>query len=49
MKDKVAAIERGERRATPQTPWPLVQPLPSLVPKPTSRPAVIRSGTDEVT
>ena len=22
----------------PQTPWPLVQPLPSLTPKPTSRP-----------
>jgi len=28
MKVRVAAIERGESRAIPQTPWPLVQPLP---------------------
>ena len=28
MKTVVAAIERGESRAMPQTPWPLVQPEP---------------------
>jgi hypothetical protein len=32
MKTAVAAIERGEKRAIPQTPCPLVQPLPSWVP-----------------
>lgn len=35
----VAARERGARRAMPHTPCPLVQPLPRLVPTPTSRPA----------
>ena len=39
MNTPVATSDRGERRATPQTPCPLVQPLPSRVPKPTSRPA----------
>lgn len=39
MKVTVAAKERGERRAKPHTPWPEVQPEPSLVPKPTSSPA----------
>jgi hypothetical protein len=28
MKVSVAAIERGETRAMPQTPWPEVQPEP---------------------
>ena len=28
MKATVAASERGERRASPHTPWPLVQPAP---------------------
>src|SRR5712671_1043613 len=41
MKMTVAAMERLDRRATPQMPWPEVQPPPSLVPKPTSRPAAI--------
>jgi len=41
MNTKVAAIERGERRAMPHTPWPEVQPPPSRVPKPTSRPAAM--------
>src|ERR1700704_2806394 len=41
MKMTVAAMERRDRRATPQMPWPEVQPPPSLVPKPTSRPAAI--------
>ena len=49
MKVTVAAIERGDRRAMPQTPCPLVQPLPRRVPNPTSSPAAISSGTDEVT
>ena len=41
MKVAVAASERGETRARPQTPCPLVQPLPSRVPKPTSSPPAI--------
>src|SRR5688500_18328781 len=39
MKVTTAASERREKRPRPQTPWPLVQPLPSRVPKPTSSPA----------
>ena len=39
MKTSVATIERGDRRLMPHRPWPLVQPLPRRVPKPTSRPA----------
>jgi hypothetical protein len=39
--DSVAAIERGESRAMPHTPWPEVQPPPSRVPKPTSNPAAM--------
>ena len=35
----VAASERGEMRATPQMPWPEVQPPPSREPNPTRRPA----------
>ena len=38
MNTPVATIERGESRAMPQMPWPDVQPLPSLVPKPTKSP-----------
>ena len=37
MKRNVAATERGERRAKPQTPWPEVQPLPIRLPKPTKQ------------
>lgn len=36
MKHAVATIERGERRDIPQTPCPLVQPEPNLVPIPTN-------------
>ena len=39
MNVSVAAIDRGDNRATPHTPWPLVQPLAKRVPKPTSSPA----------
>jgi hypothetical protein len=39
MKMMVAAIERADSRAKPQTPCPEVQPFPLRVPKPTSRPA----------
>jgi hypothetical protein len=38
-KTAVAASERGDSRAKPQAPCPDVQPPPSRVPKPTSRPA----------
>ena len=41
MKIAVAAIERADSRATPQMPWPEVQPPPSRAPKPTSRPAAM--------
>ena len=40
MKVRVATSERDEPRLSPHTPWPLVQPLPSAVPNPTSRPPV---------
>src|SRR3546814_4775518 len=46
MNAPVAAIERGDRRERPQTPWPLVQPLPSLVPKPTISPPINRIASD---
>ena len=41
MKMAVAVMERAESRAIPQMPWPEVQPPPSRVPKPTSRPAAM--------
>ena len=40
IKTAVATNERGDRRASSQTPWPLVQPDPSRAPKPTRRPAI---------
>src|SRR5690349_19087893 len=46
MNNPVAASERGDKRATPQTPCPLVQPEPYRVPKPTSKPAPISTGSD---
>ena len=33
--------DRGESRGRPQRPWPLVQPDPSWVPKPTNAPEII--------
>ena len=44
MKVIVAAIERGDSRPMPHTPWPLVQPPAWRVPKPTSSPAIIVSS-----
>ena len=41
MNTPIAAIERSDSRAEPQTPWPEVQPEPSRAPKPTSRPETI--------
>src|SRR4029453_14418187 len=35
----VATSERAEPRARPQMPWPLVQPLPIWVPRPTNKTA----------
>ena len=31
----------------PQTPWPLVQPLPSFAPTPTNNPEIMRAGLEE--
>ena len=45
IKVTVAAIERGERRAFPQIPCPLVHPDPRRVPNPTNSPATINNGT----
>jgi len=42
-KTHVATIERGDNRAIPQTPCPLVHPEPSDVPKPTRSPAMVSS------
>ena len=48
MKSAVATSERGESRANPHTPCPLVQPPPRRVPKPTnSPPAMMISGGTE--
>ena len=44
MNTTTANRERLEKRANPQMPWPLVQPLPMRVPMPTSRPATISHG-----
>jgi len=48
MKGAVATMERGESRANPQTPCPLVQPPLRRVPKPTSSPPAmtINDGTE---
>src|SRR5690606_9851596 len=43
-----AAMERGENRARPTMPWPLVQPEPMRVPKPTSSPASTMTGSEAV-
>ncbi len=52
MKVPVATSERSEKRLRPQTPCPLVQPLPKRVPNPTSSPAAMAaagaSGTAEL-
>ena len=49
MNDTVATSERVENRDRPQMPWPLVQPLPSVVPKPTKRPPITMIGIGLVT
>ena len=43
----VATSERTENRDMPQTPWPLVQPLPRRVPNPTNNPPTISSNGEE--
>ncbi|CAI8378934.1 MAG: Uncharacterised protein [Halieaceae bacterium] len=40
MKVNVATSDRGDRRPSPHTPWPLVQPPPMRVPRPTRSPLV---------
>ena len=42
----VAAIDRGDSRAMPHMPWPLVQPAPIWVPTPTRNAATIRDAPD---
>src|ERR1700730_5390370 len=39
-------MERGDKRAKPRMPWPDVQPEPSRVPNPTSRPAMPSQDSD---
>jgi len=39
MKTITATSERSEKRPSPHTPWPLVQPPPMRVPKPTEQAA----------
>src|SRR5687767_2916481 len=48
MNVATAASERRDRRPRPQTPWPLVHPLPRRVPNPTRKPAASRSGAGAV-
>src|SRR5215207_11283205 len=45
----VAITERQERSARPHRPWPLVQPEPMRVPKPTSSPPIRIAGGDAST
>jgi hypothetical protein len=49
MNVTVAASDRGDSRLRPQTPCPLVQPLPNRVPKPTSRPATTSAAGERST
>lgn len=42
-KQQTATNDRSENRGNPQTPCPDVQPLDSLVPKPTKTPAKAKS------
>ncbi len=44
MNVTVATRDRTDRRLRPQTPWPLVHPLPSRAPHPTSKPATIHEA-----
>ena len=44
----VAIIDLNDKRLMPQIPWPLVQPLPTFVPMPTKKPAIIMIGSDDV-
>ena len=46
MNVATATSDRGDSRASPTTPWPLVQPEPIREPKPTSRPAMMSSGVE---
>ena len=43
-----ATIERVDSRASPQTPWPDVQPFARRVPNPTRSPPTMRTGSDPV-
>ena len=41
-------IDLKENLLIPHTPWPLVQPLPNLVPTPTNNPPIINKGIEFV-
>ena len=43
---KVAEIDRLDRRAMPQTPWPDVQPEPKVTPSPTIKPPIKSIGIE---
>ena len=45
MNVPTAIGDRREPRDRPHTPWPLVQPFASVVPTPTSTPAIASRGT----
>ena len=45
----VAKIDLKEKILIPITPWPLVQPLPTLVPIPTNNPPIIIRNGESVT
>ncbi len=49
MNEAVATTERGDSRAMPHTPCPLVHPLPVTLPKPTNRPPITKSAWLSVT
>ena len=43
MKQTTATNDLNDSRGSPQTPCPLVQPLPNLAPNPTKKPPAIAS------
>ncbi len=48
INEHVATKERRRSDDKPQTPWPLVQPLPFLVPKPTRIPPMTKRSMGTV-
>jgi hypothetical protein len=46
---RILMPKSGDRRASPTTPWPLVQPDPRRAPNPTKSPATASSGNEPST